>query len=325
MDDRQDRAFTPIAYNRPALWTARALFALAVWLSFPAFTSFTDQPVPVGLAHFVNFTWLGDTEPLLFGMTPLVWVRTLLAISLLVYLTGFLDAATLAVAAFATISIGTLNNSQGAMTHHLQVVALPVAALWVHALVRLGIGPRLHPFRWSGAWLSRERWSLFVAQQAVVGAYVVSAITKLVNSGGRWPIDAVYFPLQLVKTDRSEYYNTLQEQAGSGEGWANALAASVHQLFLDSPNTARFILTLGLLLELLAFLALAGKRWNLAVGLLIILFHLTVSKAMNLTFGLNMLVLTAFFVAPPVVHWVTNWSQAATRRSHATHHPKHRN
>lgn len=305
--------FRPIAYGRPELLVARLIFAWAAWNSFPAFTTFAEQPDPVGLAHFLDFTWLASDQPALFGWTPLEWVRATLAVALVVYVTGFLDLVALPVVLFALVSIGTLNNSQGAITHHFQVISLVALGQFGFACLRPGI--RRRP-AWDGEWLIRERWVAFVSQQAIVGTYVVTAITKIVTSGfPGWILDARYFPLQLVKTDRMHYFNTLTDEGARGaEGWTNGIAARLQELFLSSPAAASAFIGAGLLLELFAFLALLGRRWNLAVGLLLIAFHLTVSAAMSLTFTFNMVLLAGYFVIPPIIAGIREWSRRRTRR-----------
>ncbi len=311
---------SPHPYDRTPLVLARIGLALAVWFSFPGMTTFVVQPSPNGLAHLFDFTWLSGREPLAFGATAFQLTRTALALACLVFAAGFADLLTLPVILFATVSIGTLNNSQGAITHHLQIVPLVALGLWGFAVFwalrhrswrSLALAPR-----WGSAWLTRERWAFFTAQQMVVATYLVTALTKLQVSGLAWISDARYFPLQLMKAERMEFYNTVTTQELPPDaGFADALTARIAHAFTEYPDLARAGLAAGLFLELFACLALIGPRWSAAMGAVLIVFHLTISRVMNLTFTFNIALLATLFVIPPVVAGLIAWSRNRTRRT----------
>ncbi|CAN5198456.1 hypothetical protein BH23VER1_BH23VER1_35520 [soil metagenome] len=310
---------TPYHYHRAPLLIARLAFALAAWFSFPGMTTFVDQPSPTGLAQYFDFTWLAGREPILFGVTAFELTRLVLAAACIVYALGFADLLTLPVILFATVSIGTLNNSQGAITHHLQIVPLVALGQWIFAgfwAVRFrGLRACALAPSWDSTWLARDRWFLFVGQQMVVATYLVTALTKLRVSGLGWIADARYFPLQLLKSERMDYYNTVSAQGSPPEaGFADALAARIAHAFAEFPDLARAGLSMGLFLELSAFLALLGPRWSVCMGGALILFHLTISRVMNLNFTFNVALLAGFFVVPPLVAGITAWSRHRTRR-----------
>jgi len=303
--------FTPVAYSRIELWLVRLVFVFVCWSVFPGFTTFVEQPSPVGVAHLLDLTWLASRDAVVFGLTPLELVRAVLGIALAVFLSGIFDRYTLPIILVALVSIGTLNNSQGAITHHLQIVSLVGLGLWVFALIRPA--PR-RPF-FGALWLARERWACFVGQQVIIAAYLTTGITKLLRSGLGWVADAQYFPLQLYKTQQMDYYNTLPE-AGNDNGldW-------LQEVFIESPNIARLAIGSGLLIELIAFVALFGRGWNFAVGVLFIGFHLTISAAMNLTFDENIHMLLGFFVIPAAVSFTREWSRRVTGRGRISSSP----
>lgn len=73
----------------------------------------------------------------------------------------------------------------------------------------------------------------------------------------------------------------------------------------EAPWIASFVLGLGLLLELFAWVALFSRGSAAVTGILLITFHLTVSKVMSLTFDRNIMVLLIYFVQVPFwIAWV---------------------
>jgi hypothetical protein len=68
---------------------------------------------------------------------------------------------------------------------------------------------------------------------------------------------------------------------------------------IEYPNLARFFFGGGLLIELAAFVILINRRWALLGGVAIILFHLSVSKVMQLDFEYHMAVALIFCVNLP--------------------------
>jgi hypothetical protein len=144
-----------------------------------------------------------------------------------------------------------------------------------------------------------------VALQVVVATYLVTAVTKVVQSEGEWVKDAKYFPVQIEKAQRSEYYNRLQpvyEPGSFNERASQALTA----LFVGSPGFCRAFLAAGLFLEFGAVLALLGRRWALAIGVCLIAFHLVIMWLMQITFRTNIAAVAIFLVnAPFWAWWVT--------------------
>jgi hypothetical protein len=126
----------------------------------------------------------------------------------------------------------------------------------------------------------------------IVAGYVVSGISKLIASGGRWVFDLPNIALQLRKNVQAEYYNTLEQAAApAGE--------KAVQLVVDYPIGAMIFFGIGLALELFAFAALFN-RWIMALwGLGLIGLHVGVSELMQLGFFFNKTLLLLFFVNVP--------------------------
>ena len=275
----------------------RILFAVLVWDSFPGRVAFKGQPVPVGLAYFIDFNFL--TNVVVFDALTI-----LLAVSLLVYTTGRFLWLALPVMLALNLAVGTINNSQGAITHHTQIVALIILAQTVYICGRAAV----ERFRCSCipsiSRIDTQRNTVYITQQVVAAAYMASALTKILKSGLiGWIAGARYFPLQLAKTERMNYYNTLEEQLAAPESFSDRLPFLMEGLFLDYPTLCGFFLAAGLFLELFVVLALIGRKWNLLYGVTIIVFHLTVSQMMNLNFEQNILCIAIFFLNFP--YWAS--------------------
>ena len=273
----QQTLFRPATLEPFEMGVMRFLFAVVIWYTIPSALSLTSQPHPVGIARLFDLTFLskpGVLDGIRIALIPLlalyVWGRFLwLCVPLLLT---------------ATVLVGTLDNSQGSTQHSMQVVSLILMAQTV------------------GVFFGKERllahrWNIFLAQQAIIAAYVVTAITKLHVSGLAWITESRNFPIQMTKNLRMQFYNTLEEAAGDTGIWAT-LPLKVQGLFLESPNFCRFVLSGALALELFAFLALLGRRWGGVYGVLLITFHVLVRAMTGLNFRYHMAVIFAFLVLP---------------------------
>lgn len=288
-------AFQPIAFQRYELFFMRALFALLVWHLLDGRIFEQSQPVPVGIGRWIDFSFLSNPE-------AWRWIRGATAVALVVYVTGRGMAVVLPWIAAVVVGYGTLKNSQGAATHHLQAVALIVVVqaawyLWRALAGRFRIDPDSAVRR-----LETHRLAAWHSMQALIATYIVTAITKIFRSEGEWIKDSKYFPLQLEKAQQSDYYNTLQAVDPASGTVLDRMVAAITDVFVASPNLCRFFLTSGLVLEAAAFLALRNRRWAFWYGAGLILFHLTISRVMQLTFDLNMAAILIFLVNLP--YWI---------------------
>jgi hypothetical protein len=276
----------PMALGPQEMRAIRLLFAIVIWFTVPPALSLTTQPHPVGLARFVDLTFLAKPG-VLSGM------RIALVPLLALYVWGRFPWLAIPLLLAATVLPGTLDNSQGSTQHSLQVVSLILLAQAVGVLAgACGLFGKDKDTPLSG-----QRWNIFLSQQAIVAAYVVTAITKLHVSGLGWIVESRNFPIQMTKNLRMQYYNTLEDATANAGFWA-ALPHKVQAVFLDSPNFCRLVLSGGLALELFAFLALLGRRWAAAYGALLIVFHVLVRAMTGLNFRYHMAVLFAFLVLP---------------------------
>jgi hypothetical protein len=320
--------FVHSVYARWELVLMRGLFALVIWDALPL--TGLIQPDPSGTGSTVRKPeWRVhyDTTPKPTGLaisnaewvtsiaTPAArssWFAAVIVLLLMGYALGAAPIVFTPPLLALTVLYGTLNNSQGAITHHLQVVSLALLAQTAYLIWEL-----VRRRKWRTGWLGnpadREGRIVWVTQQAVVATYVVSALTKLKESGFGWFVDAARFPIQLKKNNQMAYYNHLKAPNEADGYWAS-LPAKIEVLFLESPNLCRVVIGSGLVLELVAVLALVGRRWALAVGAVLVAFHLSISAVMSLDFRFNIYLLLIFFVLPGITAFLARWSIRATQR-----------
>ena len=314
-----------ILYAAYEWWIMRWLMVMTVYGSFKlagydalrfATTAgrgpdFTTQPKPRGLAQFMDVTWVNQPEHI-----PQVAFATLLLLVLFgLGITPVLAAFGLA---FLQIMIGTLENSQGNNVWHtsqilvfalLGVGLAGVAEYW-QAWRRQELGLRLRSrWRWlahclknPGAIFKRAHTPLeieeekgrslaiYLVQQLMATAYVVSAISKLWISKGQWFTDVRFIGLQFEKNRLLKYYQTLEPPAVIP--WA-ADAVNAH------PFLTCILFSVGLFLELLCFLALFNRSLLAVYGIGLLVMHLMIAQLMALEFYYNEWLLAIFYINVP--------------------------
>lgn len=295
-------------YASYELFLIRGLFALVIWDAMPAAITIPTDPHPVGLGHWIDFSFLAEA-PILAGC------RSLLAVCLLLYTAGFLLYLALPIILILLTAAGTIGASFGATTHSKQIIVLCVLA---QAAWYIAAAIRLRPIG-----LAEHRGGAFAGVQAIAACYVISGISKL-SGDGNWLIDAVKnFQIQATKNQRMKYYNALSEETaevGSGiqgllHSTLSPLLGTIEHLLLTSPIWRALFLGGGFMLELFAFLALVGRKMSLLIGGSLILFHLTVFEIMGLRFRYNIYLLLIFLVGVP--YWlVTIFRHLSKRRTH---------
>lgn len=243
-----------------------------------------DPKKLTGLSHLVNLDWLRSLSP--------IWLwQTVTILGLVSYVAGIAPALALFPALFFSIGIGTLANSQGAANHSTQLISMIVlgqfiAYIWPRRQ-ELG-GP---PSTWAFPDLAVHQKVIYVSMVIFAASYVVCGWVKLDNSDWKWIQNVPNLSVELQKSNWSEYYDTLTPVPDSLQ--------SVVTMMNEHPNFARVLFGSGLLIELFAFLALMGRRWAFFYGVIIILFHLSVSRLMQLDFWYHMGAALVFLVNLP--------------------------
>lgn len=273
-----------VAHAAWELLAMRLLFAWFVWRLLPGHVVYLTQPVPNGLGHWMDLTFLAQGE-----IYPLL--RNVAGISLLVFAAGAVPALSLTVPTLLLIALGTLENSQGAIGHHFQLTCMVAMGQCGLYLSRASKGPKV--FFWPSTDAHRE--AVHWAKLIIAAAYVTSACVKLIASGGLWIVQLPDISLQLVKTHANVYYDTLRP----AEGW---VANQLPYFISAHPNLTRIFFTPGLLLELFAFIALGGRLKALIIGGGLLAMHFLVRVVMNLSFSAHEWLLLIFLVNVP--YWV---------------------
>ena len=264
----------------------RVLFALVVYDSINWSRTFLGQPKPNGAARLFDLRLFGRAE-MLDSLQWLIWLP------LAVYAAGYLPALAILSLLVVTVGRGALNNSQGAIDHSVQIVSLILVAQLVCHIVD---GIRQSKAGRRRAWLAPEppQFNLAVhfSKVTLAAGYVVSGVTKLLHSDFLWIAKAPLLAVQILKANLRDYSDTLERQT-------DFFSSRVPQLIVEFPNLARAFFGCGLVLELVCFLALRGRRWAFATGGSLILMHLLISRIMALDFWIHVFCVAIFFVNLP--------------------------
>ena len=277
-------AYEPIKHAPWEVFLLRLGLAWVAWLTLEGNSDFTAQPHPNGVAKWMDLTFLSNdaTE---------AWLRPLARASLVAYVLGVPSVLSLLLPTFLGIGWMTLKNSQGAIGHSFQVVHVCLLAAWVAGAwsLVLRVRGRARPQGFTSG-----QHELDWARQALAAGYVVSAITKLLESGGLWFRDSQFFALHLVKNNDMKYYGFLEEVTRQME-W-------LPEWMMAHPLASQVFFGLALPLELLAFLGCRNRLLALLFGVGLLVFHEMVRQLTQLYFEYNMLLLVVLMVNP--VWWV---------------------
>jgi hypothetical protein len=271
-------------YTSLEMGIMRLLFAITLFFNIKWETrTLVEQKFPHGLARLFDFTWLAHHPPGIF------W-QAASALLLIPYVLGRLSVASLALISFFALSIGTLVTSQSKNVNHTwQLVTLVLGAQLLTYLYHGWKAGRLS--EWLKPAPDTQRVVIHASLVVIAASYVVSGVTKLINSNGLWIQKVPLLSVQLMKSNWAQYYDTLQPVPG----WLEKATS----LIIEYPNVARLFFGGGLLIELTAFVLLINRRWALLGGIAIILFHLSVSKVMQLDFEYHMALAFIFCVNLP--------------------------
>jgi len=274
-------------------WLAMRLgLAWLVWLTVRQPPGLTEQPAPIGLAHHIDLTWIGQS-PVTDGWSALALAMVIL------YALGWLPLLSTGTLLAMHVFIGTLVNSQGAIHHTTQIIGyLLLGQFLCHLWHAVKPDPRIpdprqawhnagqharRPLAWLGQTAApgtRANDWVWFSLQMTAAAYVVSGLSKLLRSGLDWVRDIPNIPLQFEKNHLMWYYNTLEEQPSAASDFAV-------QVTIDYPQLAQTFFSIGLILELTAFLILWRRSLALLWGLGLFMLHTFVTQLMNLQFFFN--------------------------------------
>jgi hypothetical protein len=232
----------PINFSNYELILMRLFFAYIIIKSFlPKSVKFKSQPNPTGIARYIDLTFLSN--PQLFKKLRIV-IFALLA----VYVSGFgLYICTLLLFIY-TLLIGTLNNSQGSISHNNQIVSLILLVQSIVYLVGVFNYQEIINFTFFDTY-NDNQIAIFFSQQAIVAVYFTSVVTKLVNSKLRWLRQVKNISIQLEKNAMQYYYNHLDFSPVDR-------MRNISSFLINNPNLTMFVFGSGLFLEILSPLSL---------------------------------------------------------------------
>ena len=247
------------------------------------------QPTPNGIAKFVDLTFLAN---------PAMQNGVMIAffIAGFFYVIDRLATPALGLIVAIMIAKGTLINSQGAINHSLQLLALVLLTQFIVQVIAL-------IKNWTP--VEKQIQAIHWTKIVIAASYVSSAFVKLFASNVFWIARVPFLALQIIKSNLQAYYTDLEPMA---TGWV----AEFPYWVANHPNLARIFFSGGLMLELFAFLALINRRWALAMGVIILLFHESISFLMNIDFKNHVWLVAIFFINIP---WllVSAWRGVAGR------------
>jgi hypothetical protein len=283
---------------------------------------FAGQPSPVGIAKWVDLTWLNHRGALDEMLAPLVtllgpfgeWlgmgghgrfdsILVVAAVCSVAYVFNVGLRWVLPLLAVGHTLMWTYYNSQGYQHHGHQLVSLvlwvQVAVVWCNVLFS-GIG---------GTWWSRSvapgllrDWLWFYVRGIVLFSYVTSALTKIVASRGLWVWNSKYLCAELVKSHRLSYYKEL-DPALAGDPPAAVW-------LLHHPFVAQVMFGMGFFIELFAWLGLRDRSCSAIMGAAIIIMHFNIAWLMRLNFDNHVWLCVIFLLNVP--GWI---AMAASRLS----------
>ncbi|HEY5812971.1 MAG TPA: hypothetical protein VIT23_10005, partial [Terrimicrobiaceae bacterium] len=264
----------------------RLCLAVVVAFTLRFEVPFSTQPHPAGIAHFFDLTWLAD--PWNFSM-----YRSAMYLLLLLYVGGLMLPVVLPALALGHVIAFTLFNSQGYTHHGFQIVSLTLVAQAGTVLFYTIVGG----LRWRPPDARLNAWLLVQSQVIVVGTYMISVVTKMINTRGLWLWHANYIAADLIKTRRQLYFGDLDPKYFGNPPEAIWL--------LEHPWIARGLFGSGMVLEAVAFLALANRKISFFIGVGLILMHRSIAKLMGLRFDNNEMLCAIYLVGLP---FLAAWS-----------------
>lgn len=275
-----------------------ALIVLFVAIVWKLDTSHAAVPKPNGIAAIVPVGWIAN-PPLLS------WLKPVVAAGLLVWVLGFAPVPALLPAVVTAVAAGAVRNSQGDISHHTQLPVMVLLAVWTVHLV-FAIRSREWLRFPQGSARAATIWAIIT-----IGAgYVASALVKLDDSSFRWIQKVPAIAVQMIKSNLSAYYSSLQE----GPRFEfNTVTAP--RFILENPNIARLFFGTGLFLELFAFLLLFNLRVARWYAVALIAMHAGISLFMKIDFWSHLWLLLVFCVNVPglIAQWIARFVRRDVR------------
>lgn len=132
--------------------------------------------------------------------------------------------------------------------------------------------------------------------QAVVAAYMLSAISKLSASGMEWVSNSKYLSLQILKSYHYKFVNYADYKIlKEGIDFASFVQ--------NNQNTITALLTFSLILELFAWISLGSKKRAIIYGILLLSMHIGIKLTMDISLVTISGPMLIFMVNPLFIIW----------------------
>jgi hypothetical protein len=273
-----------LSWSGAELSAMRIGLALVLLIHLPADIKYSINGAPLGLANIVNLKWFCDPR-----CYQLIYITSIVVIYL--YATGLCITASLAYLSCLFIIIVTVGASRNIVNHGLLIIPLVLLAQ-TSAYIAMAMGHRWNPLdrsvmRTPDA--TATAWTL----QTILAIYFISGISKLINSRGRWLINASAIPVIIMA--RSEVLYQDGAISGGTKRWLQRLGGKLgqHKVF------CRVFFGAGLWSELCSPMFYYSKKTIAMFGLIMITFHGINYVFMRLPFKSNQMMLLIYCVNIP--------------------------
>lgn len=285
------KPFQVVKHKSLELLIQRIAFSVVIMAIGNKQLNFSGQPYPIGLAKYLDLTFLFDSSLFLL-------LKVMLFAALLLYISNKFILLGLGYIFFYMVLLGTFENSQGGVSHYEHIVPLillgQLLAYANYKILRL----KKYNLNYTSGDLA-----VHFSKQAIVSIYVLSAIVKINKSGicqkfiipfPCWIRDSPLIALKILR-NHGRYYSDTLAKSSIDRGYVIA------NYLIDHPWVARLLFGGGLILELFAFLALINRRWSAVIGFMLIILHLSIYEIMRLNFAVNIFSLFIFLGGFPLI------------------------
>ncbi|MEZ5299514.1 MAG: hypothetical protein R3F11_02425 [Verrucomicrobiales bacterium] len=245
--------------------------------------TYDSMPVPNGLGHWIDFTWVYTHHQ---GLKIGLWIACAC------YVAGVFTVPAVGYLLVLAVALGTLRNSQGHVHHGTQLMALTLLALfagYLIAAIRNLSARRWRPF----ASVKDHRFAFMCGLQGIAAYYFVAGVAKIEARGlFRWIGELQNMGIYVDRNGHQQFL-----AGGTAEAYerSQAIAAWINA----HPILTMMVFVPGLLVELGAPLALLNRRVAFAAGVVVLGLHVIVGYVMQLTFPMNELVILIFLINVP--------------------------
>lgn len=245
-----------------------------IWIASIAKILLLQQTIsyPRSIWRWINHDWI---------QLPLVKVMIFIiaAFALWQYIREKRMKLSLTVIMLVSILVFSLSDSYGYFDRY-DLMSCVWIAQWIAYVL---LSPEKHD-------ISQMRIQFSV--QAVVGAYFLAGINKLVSSGWSWGLSTEAFALQVIKGNMVDY-------AQDGNVLDMYSATYLSKIVLDYPVLFSALLSLSLFLELACVVALFSKKRRIVFGLLFLCMHIGIAIFLKINL-LSTVPIAMFFLLNPM-------------------------